>query len=263
MPGLKEPAAYTALKGTLQTWAANPTGLPPWRPTNLDFDPLFGADTLQTPGHTKLVGSSFAAKDIPVPGQADLFNVAYPFIEREFYFTTDKSPVKIDPNVGEYEYDMSNNRANFKLRIPDRSMYFAGAKLADPKAETQKFIPPGLEWSSNDQPVIAPVMPERYAVVGTAGTNYGINPGGSTDSTDDLSPFNPKKQVYTVTIGRQMPSGKSNALDDQHEGSVNAHSVRRIEMRPVPNVAANTLTGRSEGKSTTRSPKAWYLAISC
>ena len=92
--------------------------------------------------------------------------VAYPFIEREFYFTTDKSPVKIDSTIGEYQYDMSNNRANFKLRIPDRSMYFAGAKGIDPKAETQKFIPPGLEWSSNDQPVIAPVMPERYAVVG-------------------------------------------------------------------------------------------------
>ncbi len=94
---------------------------------------------MQTPGHTKLIGSSFAAVDKPVAGQADLFNVAYPFIEREFYFTTDKSPVKIDPNVGEYQYDMSNNRANFKLRIPDRSMYFAGAKLARPEGRNAEI----------------------------------------------------------------------------------------------------------------------------
>ena len=107
------------------------------------FRPAVRCRYVANAGHTKLVGSSFAAIDKPVPGQADLFNVAYPFIEREFYFTTDKSPVKIDPNVGEYQYDMSNNRANFKLRIPDRSMYFNRAKLSDPESRNAKIYPAG------------------------------------------------------------------------------------------------------------------------
>ena len=55
------------------------------------------------------------------------FRVAFPHIEREFYFTTDKSPAKSTRAWVSIEWDFGNNRANFNLRIPDRSIKLDGA----------------------------------------------------------------------------------------------------------------------------------------
>ena len=61
--GLSEPKAYKTVPARLDAWGKTPKGLPPWVPTNPDFDPTFGSDMLQLPGRTKLYGASFAAVD--------------------------------------------------------------------------------------------------------------------------------------------------------------------------------------------------------
>ena len=127
------------------------------------------------------------------------FNVTYPYIEGEIYFTTDKSAAKVNPNTGRYEWDFSNNRANFNLRIPDRSIKVGGLSSTEPNVQTQKFIPPRLERSNLTQPIFSPITPGHYGVVGSAGTNFGADPGSLPD---------PTARLIRPRLGGRNPLGK-------------------------------------------------------
>src|SRR5262249_28513198 len=136
---LKEPASYTAVGAKLNTWLTTPTGPPPFVPTNPDFDPLFESDMLQVPttGKTMIYGAGFQPQSKQIsPGQ-NKFVVNFPYVEREFYFTTDHSPSSINgtgasttttaTTTQRYEYDFTNfrldpNRTKLNIRIPDRSI---------------------------------------------------------------------------------------------------------------------------------------------
>ena len=242
-PAYKEPDAYkTGVQAALKKWLTDRIGPPPWRPTDPDFDPLFGSDMLQIPGSTKLYGATFAPVN-KKNGAANEFHVAFPYIEREWYFTTDKSPQKINTSLGVYEWDYGTDHANLNVRIPNRSIKLDGA---GEYGQTQNFIPLNLERSSLNQPVIAPILPGHYGVVGSAGTNYGVDPIKPPDPS-------PTAQIYTSTIGRREFTGQSNNLDKMHEQSVLAHSIRRIEMRPnaeLPSPPIHQLRARlSRGSS--------------
>lgn len=237
-PSLKQSTAYTKV-------AASLAALKPWVPTNPDFDPLFGSDMVQkvvsgVVSETRMIGPAFGFAGKRQDGANNLFYESYPNIEREFYFTTDKSPVIRNKTTNEFDWDFSNNRANFNLRIPDRSIKVGGLSTTGYIAQTQKFIPPYLELRGLKSPytdverkqlktpAITPIMPGHYGLVGSASTNYDL------DLTDPFDANRPATYVqsYVTTIGRNEPTGQANEDDKSHQNSVQAHSVRRIEMRP-------------------------------
>ena len=209
----RQPQAYKDVADKLKAWAANPTGLPPFRPTDPDFDPMFDARvTHDAAGFMYIVGQDMTpnrqSKQINFKNQ---FLVPYPYIQREFYFTTDNSPPTAPPQVR----DFAANK--FRLRIPDRSMRLRIGSNLRPRYETvqtQSFIP--LEFEQAAGAGIAPVLPGRYCVIGSAGTKYGND------------------QHYVTTIGRRDIPGDANTLDAMHEPK----ETRRIELRPNfdPNV---------------------------
>ena len=145
-PGTNEPKPYkdqaTAVRNWLPTAAAP---IPPFRAADPDFDIGFK--------------TGFVPKQ---QGSANNFTVDYPYIEREFYFTTDNSPT-----IGNAPNQTPNFAAtSFKLRIPDRSMQIGGPASAV-RARAQKFLPPSLENTPGFS--LAPILPGRYGVIGTAG----------------------------------------------------------------------------------------------
>ncbi|MCC7476036.1 MAG: hypothetical protein IT425_11625, partial [Pirellulales bacterium] len=207
-----QPKAYSdsakGLSTWLQKWKTNPAGAGPppvFRPTNPDFDLAFD--------------SNFVPKQV---GSNNQFTIQYPYIEREFYFTTDKSPVTQATSAA--SADWKYGAGDFKLRIPDRSMQIGGP-TSNVKVQTQKFIALDLETASPNQPAIAPILPGRYGVIGSAGTRY-----------------NQTQQVYVTTIGRH-DVGQDNTPDSQHI----PNETRRIEMRPVNNAAMQQLMVAANG----------------
>jgi hypothetical protein len=246
----KEPQAYRDMATKVKNWtptAAAPN--PPFRPTDPDFDPLFGADMLQLPDaigatRTYLVGAGYGTtgrveKQI---GTKNQFYVSYPSIEREFYFTTDKSPALTDLQRSTLldqtpDYDYSPQK--FRLRIPDRSVHIKYPPSGkQPKVgQTQKFIPSHLELASTTSPAIAPIPPGRYGVIGSAGANYNY---------DATNPNTPQSQIYTTTLGRlnrtTAPSGW-NTDDTAHQ----PFQTRRIEMHPSIDPSKQQLVIASNG----------------
>lgn len=195
----KQSAAYKKAGDDLRTWyntfLNNPAGNAAPPPLVRWSDPDFSA----------AFDAAFVPKQV---GANNQFTVQYPYIEREFYFTTDKSPVVKATMTTDTDWNYATNE--FKLRIPDRSIQIGGIASTAPRAQTQKFISLELETASPNQPAIAPILPGRYAVVGSSGAKY-----------------DPTKQTYTTTIGRR-DVGADNTTDTQH---VPDHT-RRIEMRP-------------------------------
>jgi hypothetical protein len=200
---VKMPAAYSAVKARLNTWAANPTGPPPWVPADPDFDIRFGADMLQQNGRTVMYGPQYGATPVAKQvGAGNKFIVGYPSIEREFYFTTDRSPGSGTPAVRDY------STGKFRIRIPNRALQIRiGQQFVT--YQTQKFPP--LAFESDANAAIAPLLPGRVGVIGSAGARY--------DNT---------KQIWTTTIGRR-DVGQANTSDSQHF----PNETRRIELRPA------------------------------
>jgi hypothetical protein len=149
------------------------------------------------------------------------FDVAYPYIEREFYFTTDNSTT-IVPGTGVQPLRDVND-ASFKVRIPDRTLArptIAGTWPAD--FQTQRFIAANSADEYNDYQ-IAPILPGRYGIVGSAGTKY----------KPTSVPANMANALITA-IGRIVPpssfANEPDTPDDTHVD--NLAETRRIEMRP-------------------------------
>jgi len=199
-----ESQAYQKAGQSLKAWydafLANPIGSATQPPLIRWSDPDFDA----------AFDSHFVPKQV---GSNNQFTLQYPYIEREFYFTTDKSPTV--PATMTADVDWNYSPTEFKLRIPDRSMQIGGIASAT-RVQTQKFIPYELEKASPNQPAIAPILPGRYAVVGSSGARY--------DQT---------RQIYTTALGRRDINA-DNTTDGQHVPD----RTRRIEMRPSndPNV---------------------------
>ncbi|MFO0790957.1 MAG: hypothetical protein U0805_15975 [Pirellulales bacterium] len=237
---LQEPKAYADVQKTLDGWRANwstmpDAGPPPWVPTNPDFDLTFGSDMRQQVSATGDISQTYIVgqniqRNTPKQKGGNHFYISYPYIEREWYFTTDKSDIRLNTESREWELDLTKNRAKFKLRIPNRSIKLGGLTSVGTIAETQRFVPWSLEHSKPNEPVISPILPGHYAVVGSAGTNYDVNPeatSGAAKPTPD-----PNKQTWTNTIGRQKTEGNTNQTDAFHEASLRKNSIRRIQMSP-------------------------------
>jgi hypothetical protein len=135
----------------------------------------------------------------------------------------------------------------FKLRIPDRYIKFRDTTYGPVDslnpiykwARGQKFIPIALERqkATTNSAVIAPILPGRYGVIGSAGTQYPLLP-----------------TCFTTTLGRQ-DSGQKNTSDTNH-AKVFLKNTRRIELVPNPNpnipqvvVASNGGDPKDEGRS--------------
>lgn len=203
-----EPKPYQTAADVVNKWvpkAATPN--PPFRPSNPDFDEAFNA------GYT--------------PRQVGLglnqFEVQYPYVEREFYFTTDGSSL-LDHKWGDFndkskDFDYAEKNSfdpskSFKLRVPYRVVdfrYSANGTVTTVPGNLQRFIDPLLENGST-QPVIAPILPGRYGVIGSSGTKYNADP------------------TYTTTLGRRVPADatKINTVDGEHKPK----ETRRIELWP-------------------------------
>lgn len=211
-PGVKEPKPYSDVTARLNTWATNPTGPPPWVPTNPDFDIRFGADMQQQTGYTLMYGPQYGATPVRKQFSPNVFIVGYPSIEREFYFTTDRTPAATGPGApNPPARDMSPT--GFRIRIPDRSLHFL--VNGNPTVyQTQRFPP--FAFENDPTALIAPILPGHVGVIGSAGTQYDPN------NPDPL-----KKHVWTTTIGRR-DVGQANTPDSQH----NPDETRRIVLRP-------------------------------
>lgn len=223
----EEPKPYIDLAAKVKAWKPTATEPnPPFRPTDLDFDAAFDAGFLPK---QKAVGQN-------------LFEMKYPYVEREFYFTTDKSPeVKLlKPTDLERVINYDFSAASFKLRIPYRgvTIQYPTSTKQNPKVfQTQKFIPWGLELSSLTEPVIAPIMPGRYGVIGSAGANYNLTTVDPKDEKD------PNKQVYISTTGRKADTALWNTADGAHYPL----ATRRVEMRPSNDPTMQQLVIGSNG----------------
>ncbi len=205
-PATSESASYRNMATDVKGWPTSPaTPLPPFRHADPDFDAAFDAGFLP---------SQFGAGK-------NLFKVQYPYIEREFYFTTDKSPAAaVNPLLKDQSPDYNYSDTSFKLRIPYRTVdikYSLTTNLNFKPGYTQRFIPQPLESPTTSpppptQPVIAPIMPGQYGLIGSAGTKYTL-----------------ADQTYTTTIGRfDLGSTNWNTDDSLH----NPLETRRIELRP-------------------------------
>ena len=206
----KAPNAYRNVSQRFQKWLRDwKTGTkvepPHIRPSDPDFDPQFDGGFVPTekPGGM---------------GTTDhyTFNLKYPYIEREFYFTTDKSPLAVSVN-DPTERDLSKT---FNLRIPNRRI---DAELKPGKPNPiwpQKFIPNSLELGPIAIGGVAPLLPGRYGVIGSAGTWYDFDQ-------------EQHRLRYTATIGRKVVTDDDNTDDDQHNTQLKgAAPTRRIILWP-------------------------------
>ncbi len=224
------PAYYQGMVTDVEGWDA--TKPPPYRAPDPDFDAEFNSAFTPT----------------QVPAEKNLFNIEYPYIEREFYFTTDNSPTvkagtgwgqRVTPTIYAQDWDYSAKK--FKLRIPDRYIKLTGVTYGPSDvnpllkwSRTQKFIPIGLEQQKGvNTPVIAPILPGRYGVIGSAGTRYLPNPG------------QPLPNIYTTTIGRQDDSTK-NTSDTRNAKSF-LQGTRRIEFHPSKDPNTQQISVDSNG----------------
>ena len=127
----------------------------PFRPARMDWDGLFDLDFLPI------------ATNAPVSGHY-AFEVAYPYIKHEFYFTSNDSPrvnVEGDSIVTVADKDASvvpNDVPNPRLRIPNRSLRsrlgsnivprLPTPGIASPPSQTQRFIV-GAQIQLQDKPI--------------------------------------------------------------------------------------------------------------
>jgi hypothetical protein len=262
------PTYLAPMVADVEAWDA--TKPPPYRAPDPDFVDVFSAGFFNAAGvFTKFdsgFNGTFTPSQLPqVAGNEDYpnkFSIEYPYIEREFYFTTDNSPtlpLGVGKDFGQFiapgpaagpplptrDWDYRPN--SFRLRIPDRYIKMSGlmhptdrpTDAADPRynwARSQKFIPISLEQQkATNRAVLAPILPGRYGVIGTAGTRY----------------FKDANQnIYTDPIGRPQVGNTKYTDDDTLANSLKPEATqqaRRIEMRPNSNPDLQQLIVASNG----------------
>jgi hypothetical protein len=237
--------AYTDAAARVRAWKPAPAvPLPPFRPTNLDLPGVFDFSFLPRPRR---------ANSVPPDGEPYLWEVKYPHIEREFYLTTDNSPAvyylpgtyQMQPPGAKALHDVTH--ASFRLRIPRSRVIShrfgtgAGQLPQLLSEQTQKFIAldPTRDAINDpaDQP-IGPVLPGRYAVIGSAGANYAGLPAGN----------------FTTTIGRRQIGNNPRTDDTTHYQANRLLETRRIELFPSANFDTQQVFVRSNGGNPAASP---------
>ncbi len=217
-----------------------------WRPTAASPIPIFRPSD---PDFTETFNRGF--KPVQTAGQLNAFQVKYPYIEREFYFTSDNSQSRdvtvYDSTLHKYELN-----PNFKLRIPDWSFVPSNGMYppshlkenGDPDKtpwQTQRFI---AVWEPNGTTVqdvpLAPIEPGRYGVVGSAGTRY-KNAETGLDLQNTKPPLNGPR--FIDMIGRKPSPPDPNTKDTL----LHPDQTRRIEMRPNLNPNINQLIVADNG----------------
>ncbi len=211
------------------------TNMKAWQPKKLDLTANTNPFPLFRPTNPDFVESfDFGSRPVQETTQ-NYFDVRYPNIEREIYFTTDNSPTR----------DVGN--ANFRLRIPDRSFKagqpapFDHQNWGDKRTgvtgsfwQTQRFIAPITPTGTADQ-TIAPILPGRYSVVGSAGNKYPKKYDGSNEVSSIAN-------YFVTAIGRE-PRDHPNTEDAEFQPD----RVRRIELRPSLNPNLNQLLVTANG----------------
>jgi hypothetical protein len=189
------------------------------------------------------------------PGQFDrvLFAKPYPYIEREFYFTTGNTPFYAhsrslasgdpDTNVRSTERSYTDIErgtplqqyfTRLNVRIPfnyidlgDHTFPSSNRPLSMVSMPF-RFVSNQLNGSRADV-AIAPIMPGRYGVIGSAGAVYQSQ---GLDRTTDT----PVRTRFITTLGRNVSQGgttpKYSTLDEDHIQQI--VGTRRIELQPSP-----------------------------
>ena len=115
-PNLKEPAAYRAMATAVKSWTPSAAApIPPFRAADPDFFAAFDRN--------------FVPKQV---NTTNLFQIQYPYIEREFYFTTDKSPIVPESMYANADWNYAADK--FKLRIPNKSVKISYPATMPPPA---------------------------------------------------------------------------------------------------------------------------------
>lgn len=174
--------------------------------------------------------------------ERQLFAKPYPYIEREFYFTSNDTPyfgqnrkpgggnpTKMVGTARTYHDIDKGQLKDFYLdmgvRIPFNSIELGNQLVSLPF----RFVSTELKTGRPDMP-IAPVMPGRYAVIGSAGTAYTGLRQVDPDNGDD-------RWRFVTTLGRNVMGGagtpKARTEDLQHKNAL--PGTRRFEMHPSTN----------------------------
>ncbi|MGI9455378.1 MAG: hypothetical protein ACR2NU_02390, partial [Aeoliella sp.] len=209
-----------------------------------DFTRLYMRDWQQEQVGTDNENGQNSKGDLYTDGwEKRMFAKPYPFIEREMYFNSGDqyfgfnhdqmdSPIDINRDLPRtYEYMVTgrgkplaqvfNDR---RVRIPFRFVKFTNEPGR--RSLTFRFIAQPRRAAAGDvrrDAAIAPVLPGRYGVIGSAGTQYDQATDFDTDTND--------RPRFTTTLGR---NNKGNTLTDtkdtNHATSGVLRGTRRIEL---------------------------------
>ena len=257
-----------------------------FRPTDPDWDEMLverrltRGGTVEVPmgqwqqqrtGESSFQTTSFLEQDQAQDTlRVNLFSKPYPYIEREFYFTSgnhffayrpsnnaqgafnasqmqrdDRANARTYTNLGQFDMSQLKNESN--LRIPfsyvqtdtNRTYSLSFRFLA--WTPNVRFAQAGDPASRDTDVAIAPILPGRYAVIGSAGTAYTMHEFLTNEfydgaMTNDLY-GNARMPRFVTTLGRVLglgadPSSQAQTNDDVHVDGL--ERVRRIELCPHP-----------------------------
>jgi hypothetical protein len=208
------------------------------------------------------------------------FSKPYPYIEREFYFNSNDSFWAYARQNGALQ-DATNSRRTLERTYTDLELAannpildeiirnkldvkipFNYVKLKDAQRRSLTFrflatprITQGAGGNRADVR-IAPIMPGRYAVLGSAGVAY-----DAPEFTVDLSTDSHNRPRFMTTMGRVLRGDRNNpqttarTVPEQHLKSL--QGTRRIELCPSPDpnqhqVLVGSNGGRPQGAVGTR-----------
>ncbi|MCI0331954.1 MAG: hypothetical protein L0228_01860 [Planctomycetes bacterium] len=204
-------------------------------------DPVDDTGSAVHTGTPKYTSNIFESADVDWPGfKPQVVTADEPYIERSFYFTSDNSEryaknqspgTPLAPgsaSEGFNERFLLVKKPEDKLRLPPGSTNSAPYFLAaDVLKATGGNIIPDVE--------IAPIKPGRYAIIGTAGTQYKTLEVGRSQGFDPNGALQPINNIprYVTTVSRLImpgPAGDRQTDDATHKGAIDR--TRRIELLP-------------------------------
>ncbi len=187
----------------------------------------------------------------PVDYQRKLIVKPYPYIEREIYFISNNSPslggssprrlytnVNVGAMVNEFVTDFSSNvTGSPHVRIPYRYMHLEGG---NGRTLLFRFVSK-TNPTSQQEVQLAPLMPGRYCVVGSGGTQYpsfltALDEDGNVRQDAVFSYDSPR---FISTVGRLENTTPGRPWGATTYGNKNnLQQTRRFEMIPStdPNV---------------------------
>ena len=201
-------------------------------------------------------------QDNPSKFDRELFAKPYPYIQQEIYFTSGNTPwgryeafdrglsdnklLNRRPGASQRTYsdlDLANalpqRYDELKVRIPFNFIRLPHANNSNASMDLVSLafrfvssVPVSIDTDRPDVG-IAPVLPGRYAIIGSAGTTY----TRAVEETNDNETTNAKKPRFITTIGRNVVSSATTpkAFTDDAQHLQQLETTRRIELRPSTN----------------------------